>query len=101
MRNYKERISYIGVVCDMYKIPYEIIPCWEGWQIKFPWCVGDVACHNYTYGRENGCVESYKFPWDKGDVSVLTPEDAANRIVDYYKDLGLFNTVQKQTVFSI
>jgi hypothetical protein len=32
-------------------------------------------------------VETYQFPWDEGDVSVLTPEECAKRIIDYYKKI--------------
>lgn len=95
-RTYKNRILCISAECDLHHIPYTLVPMDDfvndnynggGWQIRFPWCVGDVACHKYTYGNMDGYVESYQFPWDEGDVSVLTPEEAADKIVAYYNEL--------------
>lgn len=77
MTTYYERISYIAQRCLENKIPFEIKPLYEGWQIRFNWAYGaDVAAHDGTYGTFSGKVESYQFPWDEGDVSVLEPEEA-------------------------
>lgn len=83
---YVARINHIAKICADHNVPYAINKLWEGWQIRFPWCEGDVACHDSTYGRNVGMVESYQFPWDHGDVSVLTPEEAGALIVEYYNE---------------
>lgn len=81
MTNYYERISYIANKCLENKIPFEIKPCWEGWQIKFAWADNaDIAAHSWTYGTKSGLVESYQFPWDDDDVSTMTPEEAFEKI---------------------
>ena len=83
---YVARINRIAKICAEHEVPYTINKLWEGWQIRFPWCKGDIACHDGTYGHNDGMVESYQFPWDDGDVSVLTPEEAAALIVEYYNE---------------
>ncbi len=84
MKSYFERIGAIASALDSVNIPYTVRPIYEGWQIRFPWCNGDVAAHDGTYGARAGMVESYCFPWDDGDVSVLTVEEAITAIRDYY-----------------
>lgn len=78
---YAERINMIAAALAEAAVPYEIHEIYEGWQLRFGWCYGDVAVHDYTYGAKSGYVETYKFPWDDGDVSMLTPEEAAERII--------------------
>lgn len=68
-------------------VPYEFRLLYEGWQLRFSWDEGDVACHNGTYGNAAGLVETYQFPWDNGDVSMLTPEECAERIITYYNEI--------------
>lgn len=84
---YEERIDVIANYCDLYNIPYTTNSLWEGKQIRFPWCAGDVACHEFTYETNDDKVESYCFPWDNDDVTVLSPEEAAGLIVGYYYGL--------------
>ena len=81
--SYEERIKEIGKACDEIGIPYIERPCFEGWQICFSWLNGgaDIACHDHTYGAQHGCVESYKCPWDNGDVTVLTVGEAIGKVV--------------------
>ena len=43
--------------------------------------------HSYTIGAGKDFVETYKFPWDCGDVSSLSPENAAIKIIQYYYKL--------------
>lgn len=86
--NYKERIQFIAAILALLSIPYEMHPLYEGWQLRFPWCVGDVACHDGTYEHTNGMVESYCFPWDDDDVTILTPKEAAIKIISYYEKLN-------------
>lgn len=64
---------------------FTVKPIYDGMQIRFPWCDGDVACHKGTYGSNDGCVETYCFPWDGGDVSMLTPEEAADHIIEMWE----------------
>jgi len=86
MMTYKDRIDYIANECAKHNVPHSTNEIWEGWQIRFPWCDGDVAAHDGTYGAKQGMVESYEFPWDDGDVTVLTPEEAALRICTLYDE---------------
>lgn len=81
--------AILSIVCELHKnnIPHTPRPLYDGWQIRFPWTSGDVACHGGTYCNKNGMVETYRFPWDEVDVSILTPEECANKIIDYYKEI--------------
>lgn len=65
-------------------IPHTTNPLWDGYQIRFPWCDGDMVCHNFSYGHSAGHIESYCFPWDEGDVTELTISEAFVKVVDYY-----------------
>lgn len=71
-----DRIIFIAAALDLLGIPNTINPLHDGWQLRFPWCEGDIACHSHTYGAADGDVESYQFSWDDGDVTQLTPEGA-------------------------
>ena len=88
MRTYFERICLIVSVLETLGIPYSTNKIFDGWQIRFPWCNGDVCCHYGTYGAEDGMVKSFRFPWDNDDVSVLTPEKAATLIVSLYSAIS-------------
>ena len=83
---YAERINFIASILTLLSIPYTTNELWDGWQIRFPWCEGDVAAHRGTYGAANGKVESYQFPWDDDDVTELTPREAAINIIAYYNE---------------
>lgn len=87
MTNYFENINTIAEACKVAGIPHSVNPLWEGFQIRFPWCEGDIACHASTYGNRDGFVESYQFPWDDGDVTMLRPEAAARKVIGYYKEV--------------
>jgi len=62
-------------------VPAQLFECYEGYQLRFPWySCGDVACHCGTYGQ----LESYRFPWDRGDVTRDSVDKMANRIIEFY-----------------
>ena len=82
---YYSTIYFIKAILDSQQIPCEMREIYEGYQLRFPWCVGDIAMHNGTYGAKSGDVESYEFPWDDGGVTQLTPEEAAIKIITYYE----------------
>lgn len=86
MMTYAERIVKIAAALDAAEVPvpYTICQCYEGWQLRFPWCKGDIAVHDGTYGAPAGKVESYQFSWDNGDVTSLTVEEAVRRIKNEY-----------------
>ena len=86
MKNYFERISFIKSVLDSLQIPCAMNELCGGYQLRFPWCEGDVSAHKSTYGNRNGMVESYCFPWDDGDISILTPEEVAIKIIALYNE---------------
>lgn len=86
MMTYEERILYIADVCESQNIPFSVNKILDGWQIRFPWCEGDIACHTYTRGVANGFVESYRFPWDEDDTSVLTLAKAISNVAAYYEE---------------
>lgn len=81
---YAKPILELANLCTKKDIPFTLNIIWDGLQIRFPWHSGDMACHAGTYGHTSGCVESYQFPWDNGDVSVLEPEEAVELLFDLY-----------------
>lgn len=83
---YAERICTIAEGLDKNSIPYSINHLYEGWQLRFPWSEGDIACHRGTYESEQDKVESYCFSWDEDDVSVLTCEEAIEKITAEYEN---------------
>lgn len=85
MNDYYCIIVYIKSILDDAGVPCVVVPIYEGYQLRFPWCVGDIALHSGTYGHHKLHVESYCFPWDEGDVTELEPEEAAEKIITYYK----------------
>lgn len=80
------------------QIPFDWVPCHDGYKITFPWCNGDIAMHSGTYGAEKGMVETYQFPWDKDDVTMMTPIQAVFSIFEYHHKIlqeALDNLSQK------
>lgn len=77
MNGIRETLLSRGVPCTMN-------PVFEGYQLRFHWCDGDVAIHNGTYHSAEGRVETYCFPWDEGDVSVFEPDEFIEAITDFY-----------------
>ena len=81
---YAKPILELANLCTKKDIPFTLNIIWDGLQIRFPWHPGDMACHAGTYGHTGGCVESYQFPWDEDDVSVLEPKEAIDLLFDLY-----------------
>lgn len=81
---YKATIDKLAALLDAHQIPYTRSQIFDGEQLRFPWCEGDVVCHGGSYGSNNSKVESYQFPWDEGDVTKLDVEDAYLKISAYY-----------------
>jgi hypothetical protein len=84
--HYFENIIFIKRILEELNIPCLPNVAHDGAQLRFPWCEGDVVCHCGSYGNKQGLVETYQFPWDNGDVSVMPPQEACRRIVGYYQD---------------
>lgn len=78
--------AVLSAILTREKIPHNVRPLNGGFQILFPWCDGDVVCHSFSYGNKWGEFESYGFPWDEFDVTVLSISDAATKIIGYYRD---------------
>ena len=79
MNGIRETLLSRGIPCTMN-------PLYEGYQLRFHWCDGDVAIHSTTYCNNIGRVETYNFPWDEGDVSVLEPDEFIEIITNFYQD---------------
>ena len=80
---YAQAILEIANKLDEAKVPYTINDCLGGYQLRFPWCHGDVISHRYAPSRR-GRVESMGFSWDAGDVTVMEPGAMANLIIVEY-----------------
>lgn len=76
---YRNAARKMLVFMILSKIPASQIPncqeCHGGAQFRFA-NGGDIVCHDYSYGHEEGLWESYGFPWDGNDVTGgLTTEE--------------------------
>lgn len=67
------------------KVPFSVEECFDGYKWTFPFCEGDVILHSFSY-MNGHCVESYRFPWDDGDVSALEIREMAERIAHLYME---------------
>lgn len=85
MSTYENAINTVIGLLIQHNVPFTVHSIWDGLQLRFPWCDGDVACHKGTYGANHGMVETYELPWDDGDVTMLTPEAAAYRLIAAHK----------------
>ena len=66
-------------------IKYTRRPIYGGWQFYIHGTDGDIVCHNYSYGGDDGLWESMGFVWDYGDVTVcLTAREVINRLKESY-----------------
>lgn len=88
MKNiYFERIADLVLTLSDNGVPCNVEDCYDGYKVTFPWCDGDVIAHSYMLGRgKHGyTVESFGFPWDYGDVTLLDVQEAIDLITDLYK----------------
>lgn len=90
---YAKPILALANLCTMEKIPHSINTIHDGLQIRFPWNDGDIVCHFFSYGHEYGDVESYNCPWDGGDITRLTVENAIINLVSWYKEYKIENCI--------
>ena len=70
--------KFLGLLEDL-QVPLPTIEnCFDGFKMTWPklW-KGDVIIHSGSIGHENGMVESFKFPWDKDDVTGASVEEMA------------------------
>ena len=90
---YEQIINELTIKLASVGVPYEINEYHDGWQLRFPWCNGDVTIYGGTYCSNMGKVESYQFPWDDYDVTVLSVDTAAALIISYYEFMNRINTI--------
>ena len=75
-----EKISALYIYLTACGIPCDIVDSYEGSQLRFDWCKGDIACHAGTGNQ----LETYRFPWDGDDVTRMPLVEAKLRITYYY-----------------
>ena len=81
MSNFNSTINYFNNLLNEAKIPYTIIPLYDGAKWTFPrYKDGDIAIHSGTYYSDSGYLESLNLPWDKEDVSICTPIEMVRRL---------------------
>lgn len=89
MKNdYFERIADLALALSDNGIPCHVENLYDGYKVTFPWCRGDVIAHSGMLGGgECGyTVESFEFPWDEGDVTLLDVQEAIDLITNLYKE---------------
>lgn len=88
MKNrYFERIADLVLTLSDNGVPCRVNDLYDGYKVTFPWCDGDVIAHSGMLGGgECGwTVESFGFPWDEGDVTLLDVQEAIDLITKCYK----------------
>ena len=85
MKNYNIPINTLETILQIYNIPCINKPLFSGRQLTFPWCKGDVICHEFSIGSQKNKVETFRFPWDNDDVTSLDILSVAILIIEYYK----------------
>lgn len=53
----------------------KIFTRFNGFIVTFMGHKGDAALHDCTYGHDDYYWETYKFPWDEGDVTIHNTDD--------------------------
>jgi hypothetical protein len=62
-------------------IEYSWEKLYDGYAWRFPkFPGGDAAIHSGTYGNRCGCFETYRTPWDNGDVTVLSADELIKKL---------------------
>lgn len=62
-------------------IEYSWEKLYDGYAWRFPkFPGGDAAIHSGTYGNRCGCFETYRMPWDNGDVTVLSADELIQKL---------------------
>lgn len=86
--NYFERIVDLTLALSDNGVPCHVEDLYDGYKVTFPWCDGDVIAHSGMLGGgECGyTVESFGFPWDEGDVTLLDVQEAIDLITKCYKE---------------
>jgi hypothetical protein len=59
-KKFSFQILRLGSMLQAANIPFELLPCWDGYQIRYPsvqQSVSDVVCHSGSYGHEQGLLE--------------------------------------------
>lgn len=89
MKNrYFERIADLVLALSDNGVPCHVEDLYDGYKVTFPWCDGDVIAHSgmLGYGECGYTVESFGFPWDEGDVTLLDIQEAVDLITKCYKE---------------
>ena len=87
MKNrYYERIQNLVLALSKNEVPCHVEPLYDGFKVTFPWCSGDVIAHSGMLGDVDYgyTVESFGFPWDGYDVTVLSVREAVDLITNFY-----------------
>jgi len=62
-------------------IAYSWEKLYDGYTWRFPkFPDGDAAIHSGTYGNRQGYFETYRMPWDNGDVTVLSADKLIQKL---------------------
>lgn len=79
---YEFAMAQLEKTCELWEIPFTTENLWGGKQMRFPWCEGDIVCHDSSYGGKQGLFETMGFEEDDGDVrGYLTKAEAFETIL--------------------
>ena len=88
MDNYLQLIGTFCAYLSLFKIPYNISPCWrEGYEVTFPWTKGKVTVHDGSYLNGRGFIASHDFPWNEGFPFSCSPQEMGEKVKEYYSNL--------------
>ena len=88
MDNYLQLIGAFCAYLSLFKIPFDISPCWgEGYEVTFPWTSGKVVVHDGSLLCGRGFITCHNFPWNEGNPFSCYPEEMGEKVEEYYRSL--------------
>lgn len=86
---YVYAINLLSAALNEKSIPHNKHELYDGGQITFDWCGGDLICHYGSYGHEKLLYESMGLSGDEDDaIGNLTLEKAVQKVIDTMKEKG-------------
>lgn len=78
-------LDLLTYLLDNAEIQYNVSHIHDGYKVTFKGIEGDVICHRYSQGGENGRWESFGFASDHGDVTGnLTLMGVMDKVLEEY-----------------
>ena len=77
--------NYFEALLNAYRIKHKRQRLYDGYQWFFDFH-GDIVIHGYSYNYAHGYLESMGFSWDNDNVSVFTPHEMIEHLIEEEKE---------------